>query len=108
MIGTMGAAIATLVSYGFWVFLIARASLATFPFSIEYRAIARYAAAGAATAMIVYTIRFDNVLTGLAVRGMIGILCYIFLVALFDSKVRLLICRLIRAKNPQADAVLSG
>jgi O-antigen/teichoic acid export membrane protein len=108
MMGNMGAAVATLVSYALWVFLMARASLAIFPFTIEYHAFARYAAAGTVTAAIIYAVHFDNVVAGLAIRGTIGILCYLFLVALFDSNARFLMFRLIRAKNAPADAVLSG
>jgi O-antigen/teichoic acid export membrane protein len=99
-VGILGAAVATCLSYGLWVVLMARAAHKAFPFAIEYRAVIRYIGCGVATALVTSQVHLQNTYAHLGVRSIVGMSCYAGLVLLLDKKVRSVVLQLLRQWIP--------
>ncbi|HLI34579.1 MAG TPA: oligosaccharide flippase family protein [Terriglobia bacterium] len=110
-VGLKGAAIATLVSYGFLILLMARASFQILPIGIRFLGCASYLAAALATWLLVSRIQMKTVLFSLAARGIASMLAYTLLVCLLDRRTRMLIKQLLpwpRDRRTAEEAMLAG
>jgi O-antigen/teichoic acid export membrane protein len=87
-IGILGAAIATFLSYALWVFLMARAAFAVFPFAIQWPAIARYIGSAAVAWFVASRIDLPETLTRLLARGSVFCLVYAVCVLAVDKCIR--------------------
>ncbi|MBZ5630070.1 MAG: flippase [Acidobacteriia bacterium] len=94
-IGILGAAIATFLSYAFWIILMARAAFKAFRFPISYSAIGRYLLAGATVACALRLIHIENTIASLLVRLLVGSIGYPLILMVFDRDVRELVQRYI-------------
>ncbi len=89
-IGVKGAAIATLLSYAAWIFMMARESLAIFHFEIRYKAFARYLIAGAAMVLVASQIHVPTLILSILVKGTVSLFVYVAILWVIDAQFRAL------------------
>jgi O-antigen/teichoic acid export membrane protein len=108
-IGLQGAAIATLVSYLFFFLLTMHASFKLLPFAIEGAAIVRYVLAAGLTVAILYRVDLGNAFLNVGTKGLLGLLIYLAILFVIDSRVRRMAAKLnwfgARQQNQPAVAV---
>ncbi|MGC2697695.1 MAG: oligosaccharide flippase family protein [Candidatus Angelobacter sp.] len=87
-IGLVGAAIATMVSYGGIVLFLAFQSLHVLPFKLELAAFLRYAIVGAAVAWLAAQLPVESPLLGAVAKGSFIVVFYIGILCMIDTRVR--------------------
>ena len=90
-IGLVGAAIATMVSYGGIVVFLAYQSLRVLPYKIEFASFARYAAVGGVASWLVAQLPIETPLLSVLARGSLLLLLYIGTLFAIDGRVRTLL-----------------
>jgi hypothetical protein len=90
-IGLLGAAIATMVSYGGIVVFLAYQSLSVLPYKIELAAFARYAIVGGATSWLVTQLPIESPLLSAVARGSLILVLYAGVLFAIDGRVRALL-----------------
>lgn len=90
-IGLVGAAIATMVSYGGIVVFLAYQSLRVLPYKIEWTSFARYAVVGGAAAWLVAQLPVETPLLSAMVKGSLILLLYVATLFAIDGRVRRLL-----------------
>jgi O-antigen/teichoic acid export membrane protein len=90
-IGVKGAAIATLLSYAAWIFMMARESLAIFRFEIKYLAFARYVATGMAMVLIASQVQVHSLIFNILVKGVVSVFLYAAILWIIDAEFRTLL-----------------
>lgn len=107
-IGLQGAAIATLVSYAFCLFLMSRESFRMLRLNIGVAALSRYVAAAAVTITVVSQLTFGDPLLNLLGRGFLAFVMYGGIMCLTDSRPRDLIAMRARKRLPRVTAKMYG
>jgi O-antigen/teichoic acid export membrane protein len=87
-IGVKGAAIATLLSYAAWIFMMARESLAIFHFEIRYFAFAKYLIAGAAVVLVASRVQVPTLILSILVKGIVSVIVYCVILWIVDAQFR--------------------
>jgi O-antigen/teichoic acid export membrane protein len=112
-IGLLGAAIATMVSYGGIVVFLAYQSLGVLPYKIDYLAFLRYAVVGGAASWLVSQIPVETPLVAAIVKATLILALYAGVLFAIDGRVRglmisgkKLITRFLRSSNEPAKPVL--
>lgn len=95
----IGAAIATLISYGFFLVAISISSYSLLPFSIRYGKISLYFVLAVIMAYCTTMITIDNLLLSLLFKILLGVFLYSALVLAFDTEVRRLSMQAISNKS---------
>jgi O-antigen/teichoic acid export membrane protein len=90
-IGVKGAAIATLLSYLVWIFLMARRSLAAVPFKLNLTAVFRYLVAGLAVVLIVSRIQINVLILSVVTKGLCAVAIYAGVLWIIDGGFRELV-----------------
>jgi O-antigen/teichoic acid export membrane protein len=90
-IGLVGAAIATMVSYGGIVLFLAYQSLRVLPYKIEFASIARYAAVGGVASWLVARLPIETPLLSALAKGSLILLLYVGTLFAIDGRVRTLL-----------------
>lgn len=98
-IGLVGAAIATMVSYGGIVVFLAYQSLRVLPYKLEWASFARYAAVGGATSFLVAQLPIETPLFSALIKGSLILLVYIGTLFAIDGRVRTLLAQAWGAVN---------
>ncbi len=97
--GIIGAAIATLIAYGFFFIAISISSFALLSFPLRYGKIFLYLLLSVVMAGCTTMITLDNLLLSLVCKILSGIIVYAVLVVLLDREVRAIVVQLIKSKN---------
>jgi O-antigen/teichoic acid export membrane protein len=112
-IGLLGAAIATMISYGGIVVFLAYQSLGVLPYKIHYAAFLRYAVVGGAASWLVSRIPVEPPLVAAIVKAVLILALYASVLFAIDGRVRSLlisgwnlIARFLRSSNESAEPVL--
>jgi O-antigen/teichoic acid export membrane protein len=87
-IGVLGAAIATLLSYAAWIFMMARESLAVLPFEMSFKGFGRYLFAGLALVMIASRIHLSALILSILAKGIVSVIVYISILWVIDGQFR--------------------
>jgi O-antigen/teichoic acid export membrane protein len=95
-IGLQGAAIATLLSYTFYVLLLGRASFRLLPLNIRLSALAKYLFASAVTWATVSRIEISMPILSLLGRSVSAVILYVAILYVLDSRVRSVLAQLLR------------
>jgi O-antigen/teichoic acid export membrane protein len=90
-IGLVGAAIATMVSYGGIVVFLAYQSLRVLPYKLEFAAFARYAAVGGAASWLVAQLPAEAPLLSALVKGSSILVLYGGILFAVDARVRVML-----------------
>jgi O-antigen/teichoic acid export membrane protein len=90
-IGLQGAAIATLLSYAFFLGLSARASFALLPLRLNFRAYLRYMVAAVIGTVLVSRIQCSSDFLNLVIRGALSVLAYGGVLWAIDQRFRLIV-----------------
>jgi O-antigen/teichoic acid export membrane protein len=101
-IGLQGAAIATVLSYLFFIGILGRASAKVLPIHIEYGAIARYMAATAAVAASLWRVNLGFALGTLVTKGLLCMSLYAAIIWFFDPGIRKLLLETLGAGKTTA------
>lgn len=86
--GIIGAAIATLIAYSFYIFMLIIFSFRKFEFQIEYKNIFLYFISSIVMFVAIFKIDFNNSLINLTIKIIIGVAIYFLGVSLFDREIR--------------------
>jgi O-antigen/teichoic acid export membrane protein len=90
-IGLLGAAIATMISYGGIVLFLAYQSLGVLPYKIELAAFARYAVVGGAASWLVTQLPIETPLLSAVAKGTFILVLYAGVLFAIDARVRTLL-----------------
>lgn len=87
-IGLQAAAIATLVSYGFFFLITMRASFKLLPYPVDGVALLRYTLAACVTIAVLFKLNIGNPFLNVAARGLLAILVYFATLLVIDPRTR--------------------
>ena len=90
-IGLLGAAIATMISYGGIVIFLAYQSLGVLPYKLELAAFARYVIVGAGASWLVMQVPIESPLLSAITRGSLILVVYAAVLFTVDGRVRALL-----------------
>jgi O-antigen/teichoic acid export membrane protein len=90
-IGLLGAAIATMISYGGIVLFLAYQSLGVLPFKIEMAAFVRYAVVGGAASWLITQLPIESPLLSAIIRGNLILVLYAGVLFAIDARIRTLL-----------------
>jgi O-antigen/teichoic acid export membrane protein len=102
-LGLEAAALSTLLSYLFCIFLLARASYNLLPIRIDLLALGKYAFAAVVAAFVASHVEVGPPLADLAVRFALTLMLYVGLLCLVDSRIRRFVRRSLRPAWRSAD-----
>jgi O-antigen/teichoic acid export membrane protein len=95
-INIIGAAIATLVAYAFYIFLLIIFSFKRLKFEIDYKHIFLYLSLSFFMYLIVKEIRVGNLWLNLCTKIMVGGTVYSILILIFDKEIKFEFIRILR------------
>jgi O-antigen/teichoic acid export membrane protein len=88
LMGFVGSAVATLITYFVLFAVLARQSFVYLPFIIDYRRIGTYLAFAAIMAGVMYAVHLDHLLSSIMLKTAVGFSAYVLLILTFDADTR--------------------
>jgi O-antigen/teichoic acid export membrane protein len=95
--GIIGAAVATLIAYTFYILVLIVYSFRKFGFKIDYRHISLYFCVGFIMYVIINKMTILNLWISLSTKIIVGVILYFLIVSVFDKEVRSGLLKILRS-----------